>query len=53
MFLDAENKHIADIRGWGFIQYLDSPEKQQDSMGEFIAQAINEKLKVHMGVHAN
>jgi hypothetical protein len=48
------DKHIADIRGWGNIQYLfpkpeggldfDKAAEFQDSIGEFIADAINEKL---------
>ena len=54
-FFDEENNHIADIRGWGHIQYLfnnpdgtqDLPKAAafQDSVGHFIAEAINEKLK--------
>ncbi len=44
MILDADNKHICDIRGWGWIQYNDDPEDLQDKMGEFIAEAINEKV---------
>jgi len=42
-------KHIADIRGWGFIQYLEEEEidsmKIQDAIGFYIQNAINEKLK--------
>ena len=43
---DTDSNMICDIRGWGHIQYLDNPEKKQDDMGQFIADAINEKLKV-------
>ena len=42
---DADGKMIADVRGWGWIQKLDNPEETQDEIGEFIAQAINEKLE--------
>ena len=41
---DADNNMIADVRGWGWIQYMDNPEAIQDNMGKFIADAINEKL---------
>jgi len=41
---DADDKMIADVRGWGWIQKLPQPEEVQDSMGQFIADAINEKL---------
>jgi hypothetical protein len=54
-FFDEKNHHIADIRGWGHIQYLfknpdgteDLPQAAvfQDALGHFIAEAINEKLK--------
>lgn len=42
---DADDKMIADVRGWGWIQKLPKPEATQDGIGEFIAAAINEKLK--------
>lgn len=42
---DAEDKMIADVRGWGWIQKLKEPELKQDAMGEFIAAAINEKME--------
>ena len=39
---------LVDVRGWGAIQQLDmSYEKQeafQDELGQFVADAINEKL---------
>ena len=41
----ADGLMIADVRGWGWIQKLKDPEKTQDEIGEFIAQAINEKLE--------
>jgi hypothetical protein len=48
MFFDADDKHFADVRGWGYIQYLKvdgvKPEELQDELGLFIQNAINEKL---------
>ena len=41
---DAQGKMIADIRGWGWMEKFDNPEGLQDSVGRFIADAINEKL---------
>ena len=41
---DNSNKMIADVRGWGWIQKLDDGRLIQDEMGEFIAEAINEKI---------
>lgn len=48
-----ELQHILDVRGWGAIQNLfDEPKgaandamKFQDGLGEWIAEAINEKLE--------
>lgn len=44
---DAEGKMIANVRGWGWIQYLkvEDPEAVQDEIGQFIAEAISEKLE--------
>jgi len=42
---DADNKMIADVRGWGWIQKLDRAELKQDTLGKFIADAINEKYE--------
>jgi hypothetical protein len=40
---------IGDVRGWGQIQYLfpnlNKAAKFQDELGEFIAEAIREKLE--------
>jgi len=45
---DGGNQMIADIRGWGAIQNEfktnEEAEKFQDEVGEFITQAIKEKL---------
>lgn len=46
---DGDAQMVADIRGWGFIQYrfetVDEAEKFQDEVGEFIVQAIREKIE--------
>jgi hypothetical protein len=48
---DGGNQMVADIRGWGAIQNLfktpEEAEKFQDEVGEFITQAIREKLAQH------
>ena len=54
-FFDEKSNMIAQIRGWGRIQYLFKNEdgsvdfqkagKFQDEIGEWIADAINQKLK--------
>jgi len=44
MITDSNNELICDIRGWGRFQYMVDGEAAQDSVGEFIASAINEKL---------
>lgn len=44
-----EENAVVSVRGWGAIQNLKnlpcSPEKFQDYLGEFIAEAINEKME--------
>lgn len=49
---DNNNSHILDVssvRGWGEIQHLFKTSKEaedfQDSLGEFITEAIKEKIK--------
>lgn len=32
---------IVGIRGWGQIQYLDTPEKRQDEIGHMVAEILN------------
>ena len=44
MIFDKDNNLVCDIRCWGHIQYLTDPEKKQDDMGQFITDAINDKL---------
>ena len=51
---DGGHQMIAELRGWGAIQNMfknkdgsinfEGAEKFQDNLGEFIAEAINEKL---------
>jgi len=53
MITDANNELICDIRGWGRFQYMIDGEIAQDSMGEFIAIAINEKLNLENKRSAN
>lgn len=40
---DTDDKMVADVRGWGWIQKLELPEEKQDALGEFMATAANEK----------
>jgi len=42
---DADNHMVLMIRGWGRLQYLEDAEAKQDVIGEFVAEAINEKLR--------
>lgn len=44
MIHDKEGNHIVDIRGWGRLQYMKDGEILQDKIGDWVAQAINEKL---------
>ena len=44
-----EGEAVVSIRGWGAIQHMKglpcSPEEFQDAIGQFVTDAINEKLK--------
>ena len=46
---DGDAQMVADIRGWGFIQYrfdtAGEAAKFQDEVGEFVAEAIREKIE--------
>lgn len=48
-----EGNAVVSVRGWGAIQNLKNlpctPEEFQDAIGEFIVEAINEKLKTLEG----
>jgi hypothetical protein len=41
---DADGNMITQIRGWGRLQYLENGEAKQDTIGQFVTDAINEKL---------
>lgn len=41
---DAHSRHVLDIKGWGRVQKLLAAEEMMDAIGEFVADAINEKL---------
>lgn len=43
-FFDADGRMIAQMRGWGWMQYLDNAEDLQDNIGEWIAQKINNQI---------
>lgn len=49
IILDEQGRLILDIRCWGWMQNYFKSEteaiKFQDKLGEFVAQAINEKLE--------
>lgn len=42
---DADSHMVLMIRGWGRLQYLPEAEAKQDEIGNFVAQAINDKLR--------
>ena len=43
-----DGKMVAEVRGWGTLQYVfktaEEAAKFQDKVGDFIAEAINEKI---------
>lgn len=41
--VDANEKKVADVRGWGTLQYKKDAEKLQDKLGEMLVEAFNEK----------
>jgi hypothetical protein len=38
---EGDGKQVADVRGWGWIQYLERPVEIQDAVGALIAEAGN------------
>ncbi len=40
---DANNQMMGEVRAWGKLQYFPNGEQLQDALGQFIADAINEK----------
>ncbi len=47
MIHDAKGHHICDVRGWGRIQYYEGAEEIQDKIGDYIAEALTERLKTN------
>jgi len=41
--IDAEEKNVADVRGWGILQHHNDAELLQDTLGEMLVKAFNEK----------
>lgn len=41
--VDSEEKKVADIRGWGTLQYHKDAEQLQDTLGEMLVKAFHEK----------
>lgn len=39
--VDAQDERVAEVRGWGRLQYLDRAEERQDAIGELLAELIN------------
>ena len=39
--MDKNNHMVADVRGWGRLQYMSNAEERQDAIGRFIADAMN------------
>jgi len=46
---DAENNHVADVRGWGRLQYLGEKKGLfiQDSMGYAIAESLTREWRAY------
>ena len=43
--IDSSGRMIAEVRGWGWIQYIDhgpKAEKFQDDLGQWIVKSLNE-----------
>jgi hypothetical protein len=39
--MDNKGNPVAEVRGWGLLQYEDSPDLLQDEMGRSIAEGLN------------
>lgn len=44
MIHDAEGNHVCDVRGYGRLSYMENGDELQDKIGDWLADAINEKL---------
>jgi hypothetical protein len=45
--IDVEENKVADVRGWGTLQYQKNGEQLQDTLGEMLVKAFNEKYMVN------
>jgi len=45
IFRKSDCNPMLDVRGWNFFQYLENPEGAQNSWGQFVVDAINEKIE--------
>lgn len=45
MVVDNGSMNVAGVRGWGWIQKLDNPEKRMDNIGELITELLNTVIK--------
>ena len=43
MIFDGANNLVVDVRGWGRIEKMDNGMELHDTIGEIIAEALNEK----------
>ncbi len=41
--IDAQQQKVADVRGWGVLQYQKNGELLQDTLGEMLVKSFNEK----------
>lgn len=53
---DANDNHILDMRGWGYLQYhsegQEAAAKLQDDIAEWVVQTLNEEAKRQGIYHA-
>lgn len=45
IFRRSDCNPMLEIRGWGFFQYLENPNGAMNSWGQFVTDAINEKIE--------
>lgn len=51
MIFDSAGDLVANVRGWGKIQYMEDAELRQDAFGEFIAEAMNNLIYRSNAIH--
>jgi len=44
MVWDSDTNLMPDIRGWGTFQYMEDGQKRMDEFGQWVVDAMNEKL---------